>query len=56
MEEERIHQSALKSKEHKRLNNLKILRFDDTDKALVQQTKSYADDFIAALDLGETLS
>jgi len=56
MEEERIRQSALKSKEHKRLNNLKILRFDDTDKELVQQTKSYADDFIAALDLGETLS
>ena len=38
------------------LKSLKILRFDDTDKELAQQTKSYADDFIAALDLGDTIS
>ena len=55
-EEERIHQSALKSKEHKRLNNLKILRFDDTDKELVQKTKAYADAFVIALGLNGTIS
>ena len=54
-EEERIHRSALNSREHKRLNSLKILRFDVTDKELEQQTKCYADDFIAALDLGGTI-
>ena len=55
-EEERIHRSALKSREHKRLNSLKILRFDDTAKELVQKTKAYADAFIVALGLGGTIS
>ena len=55
-EEKRIHRSALKSREHKRLNSLKILRFDDTDKELVQKTKAYADAFIVALGLGGTIS
>ncbi len=55
-EEERIHRSALKSREHKRLNSLKILRFDDTDKELVQQTKAYTNAFIVALGLGGTIS
>ena len=55
-EKERIHRSALKAREHKRLNNLKVLRFDDTDKELVQKTKAYADAFIVALGLGGTIS
>ena len=53
---ERIHRNALKSREHKRLNSLKILQFNDIDKKLVQHTKFYADAFIAALDLGGTIT
>jgi len=55
-EEERIHRSALKSREHKRLNSLKILRFNDTDRELIQQTKAYADAFVDALALSGTIS
>ena len=55
-EQERIQQGALKSREHRRINNLKILHFDSTDNELVQITKSFADSFISALNLGGTVS
>ena len=55
-EQERIQQGALKSREHRRINSLKILHFDSTDNELVQITKSFADSFISALNLGGTVS
>jgi hypothetical protein len=55
-EQERIQHGALKSREHRRINNLKILHFDWTDNELVQITKSFADSFISALNLRGTVS
>ena len=55
-EQDRIQHGALKSREHKRINNLKILHFDSTDNELVQITKSFVDSFISALNLGGTIT
>ena len=48
--------AALKAKEKIRINNLKVLHFDATDKAKIQDAKSKVDSFCSALGITGTLS
>ena len=55
-EKDRIQRSACRSKEKQRINNLKILQFDNKDRDLIQSTKSHVDSFLTAIGLKLSIS